>query len=77
MVGLPWAVATHIRCRSSRATPSNLSLTIIASNLAPQPSETSTQLCGGQAEVVRHASVAGDSRTLSEAHQMRCRERSC
>ena len=45
VVALPWVVATHIRCLSSRATPSNLSLTIMASNLAPQPSETSTQLC--------------------------------
>ena len=76
VVAPPWVVvATHIRCLSSKATPSNLSLTIIASNLAPQPSETSTQLCvvtqrGGE----RHA---GDSLTLTEAHHIRCRERSC
>ena len=46
VVARPWVVvATHIRCLSSKATPSNLSLTMMASNLAPQPSETSTQLC--------------------------------
>ena len=67
---MAWYI-THIRCLSSRATPSNLSLTIMASNLAPQPSETSTQLCARcQAGAVSHASFAGDSRTLSEAHQM-------
>ena len=46
VVAAPWVVvATHIRCLSSKATPSNLSLTMMASNLAPQPSETSRQLC--------------------------------
>lgn len=49
---------------------------MMASNLAPQPSETSTQLCVVTQGAVSDTSVAGDSFTLTEAHHMRCRERS-